>query len=90
MSVPPASLKMDRTEYVLCHKELAFLAELWLVKPTRINEIVVSSTLGIMLQASTRWVGSGSPTSVLPEASEGVDLLFLYWLYFEQVLGRHH
>lgn len=85
MSVPPASLKRDRTDHVFCHKELVFLLELCLVTPTRINEMVVSSTLGIPLQSSTHWVGSGSPTSVLPEASKDVALL-LYWLYFEQVL----
>lgn len=49
-SVPPASLKRDSTDHVFCHKELAFLAELWLVKLTRINEITVSSTLGIQLK----------------------------------------
>lgn len=86
-SGPPASLKRDNTNHAFCYKELVFLAELWLVKLTRVNEIIVSSMLGLPLQASTPWVGSAFPTSVLPETSKDTALLLLHWLHFAQALG---
>lgn len=62
---------MDRTDHVFLHMELVFPAALWLVKPNNGgNEIKVSSILGVLHpQASTSWVGSSLPTSLLSETS---------------------
>lgn len=73
--------------------ELVFPAELWLVKPNNGGkEIAVSSMLGVLHpQASTSWVESGLPTSLLSETTSSDAALlsgavFLYWLYSEQAL----